>query len=178
MINVKKLLILSIGLFCSYYLQSQSREPGEIVSEYIDDQISVDLNQYYSIWTNCHPDFSFPPGETEYIHVIDTNYSIINVRQEILNKNYMEPKDELITIVTARFQLYFSIVDNKYTVSEHNQYLRDYFLSNSTGELLILGVTDPLWKLSTMDSVYNWTIEHIEQSSEMRDLLIKIKERK
>lgn len=170
---MKKLLIIVLILFnIEIYSEENKSIASEIVNSYINQQLSVDVEDYYTVLDFFHPDIAFAPGDRTYIHVVALEHEIVDIKQEILNVNLINPENEEIITVSVIFKTLFDIEDGSITKSEY--FKRNFYLSASTGELLILYFSEPFWKTVTLESVVKWAEKMKSHSNKWNDLYNQI----
>ena len=84
-----------------------------------------------------HPDAVWPGGESNLAFVVSQEYSITDVVSEIMDINFMNPKEELIRIVTVKYNSVAEIVNGVRT-NQSEEIFEKLFLAEYEGSYKIM----------------------------------------
>ncbi len=174
--KTRSILVVIIIFFVSNAFlscQENNTKAVGIVNAYLKKQLSSNKDEYYKARNSFHPDLAILGGEIARFHVVSLEYTIVKERKEKMNIDLMEPKDEEITIVTVLFKRYCDIYNNEF-IPEKKDYTRDYFLSESTGELLILDYSESMWETVSLGYAIQWASVMKNKSKEWSELYAKL----
>ena len=170
------LFLISIG---NLYLSSQDLqiETGVgIVQNYLSEILPSEISkQGFIDYVFFHPDSYWLPENDQKIYVVCEEYSVINYEKKIMNINIMEPVDEEIVVIDILFPTIGFISGGKLYPQKSN-FIRTYYLSRSTGELMILDMTRAMDYIATLPKTINWLKERIKYNDYYQSALIDLLE--
>ncbi len=155
-----KLFGLIFLVFTNFFSYSGEEFQAEkIVSNHIYKRLEAGIDYYYTVVDYYHPDIAIPPGDKNSIHVVTSHFKITNIETMKMNINLMEPIEEEICVVTVNFETLGNVEDYIFS-KESLIFSRKYYLSKSTGDLLILDYSDPFWKIASIQKTLQWVDKH------------------
>ncbi len=150
----KKFFFIFLFFMTIFSCKAVENEAAKIVEEYLNEQIHINLEDYYTVQSYFHPDLAFPPGENQLLRVVSDEFEIIDISIEKMNINLLNPKIEKIIVVTVKFETYCDVINDELRNSVF--LTRKYYLSEYEEKLLILKFTDPKWKTTTLENAITW----------------------
>jgi len=127
-----------------------------IVNEYISELLQLEIMQQGTLGPRYfHPDYMSLPIFNEQVFIVCDYYTIQNVEKRKMNINKVFPKEEYVLLVEVSFPTIGFISDKKF-YKQTSDLVKTYYLSNSTGDWLILKEVREGPYIATLPMTLNW----------------------